>query len=126
MRRESLARWSLLAAREAAAYSTNGPSGHSTLFSKSVVQKSGSAAQPPRAYATHVDDSRRHASAAAQSQEVPPGVPHVPPITAAEDISPNPDAQFYKSVDGSHATAHVAYALADTVCMLCLCLWLLA
>eukprot|EP01004_Peranema_trichophorum_P002658 NODE_16_length_5592_cov_268.649479_g13_i0.p1 GENE.NODE_16_length_5592_cov_268.649479_g13_i0~~NODE_16_length_5592_cov_268.649479_g13_i0.p1 ORF type:complete len:1810 (-),score=446.90 NODE_16_length_5592_cov_268.649479_g13_i0:99-5528(-) len=38
--------------------------------------------------------------------------PHGTPLEI--DRSPNPDSQFYQSVDGSHATAHVAYHLSDT------------
>jgi homodimeric pyruvate:ferredoxin (flavodoxin) oxidoreductase len=35
----------------------------------------------------------------------------VPQVT---DLTPNPKAQFFQSVDGSQATAHVSYALSDT------------
>uniref|UniRef100_Q94IN5 Pyruvate dehydrogenase [NADP(+)], mitochondrial n=1 Tax=Euglena gracilis TaxID=3039 RepID=PNO_EUGGR len=40
-------------------------------------------------------------------------VPHHVTVPAT-DRTPNPDAQFFQSVDGSQATSHVAYALSDT------------
>lgn len=93
----------LLAAREVARYSTKvGNEDKSTTQKNFSTESVSNPSSSVRSYTSAVPRPK-------------PGMPEVTPqmMFTSLDTTPNPEAQYNQSVDGSFATAHVAYALSD-------------